>query len=104
MPENITETLSQTAKRILRKKEAAARVNFHIVHMMRKSNDPNDDFPAAIKLGLMAKDPPRPTRRSAGRESRSRYSGAPSTCSQMFPRNLPWNCRLIPTLPNGNGR
>lgn len=34
-----------------RKIPTAGQVGYHPVHMMRKANDPNDDFPAAVKIG-----------------------------------------------------
>ena len=37
--------------RFIRKLPTAERVGYHPVHVMRKANDPNDDFPAAVKIG-----------------------------------------------------
>lgn len=37
--------------KLLRRKEAASRVGFHPVHVMRKANDPGDDFPRPVRIG-----------------------------------------------------
>ena len=40
--------------KFIRKKAAAARVGYCDVHMMRKANDPEDDFPAPVQIGANA--------------------------------------------------
>lgn len=35
----------------IRKYPTSDKVGFHHVHMMRKANDPNDDFPGAVHIG-----------------------------------------------------
>jgi prophage regulatory protein len=37
--------------RILRRLEAARLIGLHPVHLMRKANDPRDDFPGPIRIG-----------------------------------------------------
>ena len=37
--------------RIIRKKEAAARVGYHPVHLMRRAVDPDDDMPSPVRIG-----------------------------------------------------
>lgn len=38
----------------IRKNLTAERVGYHHVHMMRKANDPEDDFPSPVRIGLNA--------------------------------------------------
>jgi predicted DNA-binding transcriptional regulator AlpA len=45
------DTGSKKPLRIIRKLPTSDRVGFHPVHVMRKANDPDDDFPAPVQLG-----------------------------------------------------
>jgi predicted DNA-binding transcriptional regulator AlpA len=50
----MTNTNTFKPRRILRRRNAADRAGLSVGHMMRRANDPEDAFPAPVKIGPKA--------------------------------------------------